>query len=67
VGQGTGLGLSIVNGIVRQASGAVTVDSAPGQGTTFRVYLPRLEQQRPVAETPDRPDPPIAGRQVGSF
>jgi two-component system cell cycle sensor histidine kinase/response regulator CckA len=66
-GQGTGLGLSIVNGIVRQASGAVTVDSAPGQGTTFRVFLPRLEQQRPVVDEPDRPDPPVAGRPVGTF
>ncbi len=67
VGQGTGLGLSIVNGIVRQSSGAVTAESAPGQGTTFRVFLPRLEQQRPAADEPDRPDPPIAGRTVGTL
>ena len=33
-----------MNGIVRQSSGAVTVESAPGQGTTFRVFLPRLER-----------------------
>jgi PAS domain S-box-containing protein len=66
-GQGTGLGLSIVNGIVRQASGAVTVESAPGQGTTFRIFLPRLEQTRLVAEEPDRSDPPIAGRRVGTL
>ena len=66
-GQGTGLGLSIVNGIVRQSAGAVTVDSTPGQGTTFRVYLPRLEQQRPSADEPDRQDPPVAGRPVGTL
>jgi two-component system cell cycle sensor histidine kinase/response regulator CckA len=66
-GQGTGLGLSIVNGIVLQSSGAVTIESAPGQGATFRVYLPRLEQQRPIAEEPDRPEPPVAGRQVGTL
>jgi signal transduction histidine kinase len=66
-GQGTGLGLSIVNGIVQQSSGGVTVESQPAQGTTFRVFLPRVEQQRQVADEPDRPDPPIAGRPVGTF
>jgi signal transduction histidine kinase len=66
-GQGTGLGLSIVNGIVRQASGAVTVESAPGQGTTFRIFLPRLEQSRSVADEPERADPPVAGRRVGTL
>jgi two-component system cell cycle sensor histidine kinase/response regulator CckA len=65
--QGTGLGLSIVNGIVRQSSGAVTVESQPGQGATFRVFLPRLDQQRPVANDPERQEPPVAGRQVGTF
>ena len=66
-GQGTGLGLAIVNGIVRQSSGAVAVESAPGQGTTFRIFLPRLEPQRVVSDEPDLADPPIAGRQVGTL
>jgi signal transduction histidine kinase len=66
-GQGTGLGLAIVNGIVRQASGAVAVESAPGQGTTFRIFLPRLEPQRVVSDEPDLADPPLAGRQVGTL
>jgi PAS domain S-box-containing protein len=40
VGKGTGLGLAAVYGIVKQADGYVFADSAPGRGTTFRVFLP---------------------------
>jgi CheY-like chemotaxis protein len=42
VGRGTGLGLSQVYGFVRQSGGQVRLESAPGQGTAVRVYLPRL-------------------------
>jgi two-component system cell cycle sensor histidine kinase/response regulator CckA len=51
-GEGTGLGLATVSGIIRQSQGWIELESAPGHGATFKLYLPRLEGEfipEPVA------------------
>ncbi len=52
IGQGTGLGLSQLYGFVRQSDGVVRLDSAPGQGTTIRLYLPRHDPAQGREELP---------------
>jgi CheY-like chemotaxis protein len=60
VGKGTGLGLSTCYGIVRQAGGAIFIDSTPGVGTTVRIHLPRVQQDCDPSST-RRPLPPRLG------
>src|SRR5438046_518320 len=65
--EGTGLGLAVVYGVVRQSGGYIHLESELGEGTTFRIYLPRVSGAPAPAHEPAPAAPPPRGSETILF
>jgi CheY-like chemotaxis protein len=64
IGKGTGLGLATVYGVVKQSGGFIWVDSSPGAGTKFEIYLPQAAGKAAIDKTQDKPSPVPRGSET---
>jgi len=64
VGKGTGLGLSTVYGIVKQSNGYISVDSDVGRGTTFKIYLPQVDEEIGEVDARATPSDLLSGKET---